>query len=872
MSPDHHPSAEEIFDHAAGLPAAERAAYLDQACSEDAVLRSEVEGLLAADSSAGDAFLAGDTAFRDLTEALAREVADTPQEGTRVGSWELRGELGTGGMGTVHLAERITDDFTQRVAIKLVRPGMDTKEILQRFRQERQVLAGLEHPNIARLIDGGVTANNRPYLVMEYVDGRPIDQHCREQELDNEAVLRLFVEVCRAVSHAHRHLVVHRDLKPSNVMVTDRGQCKLLDFGIAKVLDPEAVDSGLTMTAARLLSPRYASPEQVAGRTVTTASDVYALGVILYELLAGRSPYPDTKGSLADLEKHVREHQPAPPSTVVAGPFPVVGAPPARRNLGADLGADLDAIVLKALRKEPERRYDSVDALTEDVARYLDGRPVLARPDSVNYRVGKFVRRNLAAVAVTLVALVLVTGAAVVSTVQYLRADRQQRTAEQVGGFLQEMLASIDPEVARGQDTALLKSLLDRAAHDLDENRVPDRRAAAGLHGTVGRTYASIAAYDEAIRHLEQTLELSRGNSEKLVALKDLGHAQFDAGRYQDAETHLTAALALPQAGPDDLAAHALVHHHLGKVYEAIGRYDQAEEHQRTAVKELADRTDVAARADVVRGLGVFLMYNKQAYAEADSLFRLALELCETTPGTGVLVAPVTRMSLSTNHRYRGDLEAAATLGREALAGYAAVLPADHPSLGSAKDLLAGILEQQEHWGEAEVLYRESLANLRGALGPDHRDVGTVANNLAGLLRKTDRPDEAAPFYAEAVRIYTTVLGPDHAWVGIILASVADNEARRGRWTAAEEIAEECLRVRRLHWDDDHWRVAVIQNLRGECLLRRGDLAGAETALTASHTTLLAARGENHSSVLRSRRRLDDLAAAQAGASPSSRR
>ena len=425
--------AADLFAEALELPAAERTDFLDHACGGDAALRADVASLL-------DALPAAQRLFDGAPHLAADRGADTqddPALGLALGPWRLVRRIAVGGMGAVYRGERVDAAFRKQVAIKIIRPWLDSADIVERFRRERQVLADLEHPHIARLLDGGTTPDGRPYLVMEYVDGESIDRHADQSGLTIDERLRLFLTVCEAVQFAHRNLVVHRDLKPSNILVDRDGQVKLLDFGIAKVLGGEtgaetAGDPELTMPAA--LTPRYASPEQVLGRRVTTATDVYSLGVLLYELLAGAPPYevstlltPDTARVICDLD-------PTRPSRAAAR---LDSDAAARRGqspprLAHALAGDLDTIVLKALRKEPERRYASVDELAADIRRHLDGLPVLAAPDRVGYRVGKFLRRHRALSIATATTVVALSMALAVSLNAWQQARRQTNEARQL--------------------------------------------------------------------------------------------------------------------------------------------------------------------------------------------------------------------------------------------------------------------------------------------------------------------------------------------------------------------------------------------------------------------------------------------------------
>jgi WD40 repeat protein/serine/threonine protein kinase len=438
MDPERLRLVLQIFEEAVDQPEAERAAFLAGRCGGDDDLRAEVEKLLASLPRAESVFRSA--LARDL-EATARSLG-AEEPGRQIGEYRLIRVIATGGMGAVYLAEHTDPALRMQVALKLVRPGLESAAILQRFVSERQLLAGLNHPHIARLLGGGATADGWPYLVMEYVDGRPLDRYCAENRLSVEERIGLVRTVCSAVHYAHRNLVVHRDLKPSNILVTADGAVKLLDFGIAKVLAPDgAVGSAggapapdLTQTAFRALTPRYASPEQVRGGVITTATDVYSLGVILYQLLTGRLPHDTDGATPAELERIVCEEEVAAPSAAVEGEHAGTdpAAPPLEPpRLRQRLAGDLDTIVLKALRKEPDRRYASADELSDDLRRHLEGLPVSARPDTVGYRVSRFARRNRGLVAAAAAIALLLVTATTVSTILYRRANAARAVAEE---------------------------------------------------------------------------------------------------------------------------------------------------------------------------------------------------------------------------------------------------------------------------------------------------------------------------------------------------------------------------------------------------------------------------------------------------------
>ena len=477
MTPESWRRVRQILEQALEVSPDRRSVYLEEVCAGDKVLRREVEALIAADQQAGTGFLAGSAVEASSILAAPEELVSLA--GTRIGPYQIVEEIGHGGMGTVYRAVRADDQYRKEVAIKVVRGGLGDEFRLHRFLSERQILANLDHANIARLLDGGATEDGRPYVVMEYVEGRPIDEYCDQGKLPVPERLKLFRTVCSAVAYAHQRLVIHRDIKPVNILVTKDGDPKLLDFGIAKILDPADTGVDQTVTVMRLMTPEYASPEQVRGEPITTASDVYSLGVVLYGLLTGRRPYGPASRVPRDIVQAVIETEPEKPSASVTRAETVTAQSVSEtrdeipEKLQRRLRGDLDNIVLKALRKEPERRYASVEQFSEDIRRHLEGLPVIARPDTFFYRSGKFVKRHKASVASAItVLLTLIVGLAITVHETYVaRAERAK--AEQRFNDVRKLANSLLFEVHDAIQTLpgatpARKLIVDRALQYLD--------------------------------------------------------------------------------------------------------------------------------------------------------------------------------------------------------------------------------------------------------------------------------------------------------------------------------------------------------------------------------------------------------------------
>jgi serine/threonine-protein kinase len=769
MTPERWRLLEEIFHGATGLDAAERPAYLDDACAGDADLRQEVEALI--DSSRDAASLPD-----QVLKAASAVLGAAPPMGTRAGPYRIVSELGQGGMARVFLALRDDDQFQRRVAVKIAHAAQ-SPELLSRFRSERQILAALDHPNLARLLDGGTTEDGVPYLVLEYVEGEPIDRYCDAQELPVQERLQVFRAVCGAVQYAHQNLVVHRDLKPANVLVTPDGTPKLLDFGIAKLLKADLLGRAplLTSVLNRVMTPEYASPEQVRGEPVTTATDVYSLGVLLYELLTGCRPLRLEGQGPTDLQRIVSEVEPEPPSAAVLWPAERADGRTAEqrsRSRGTSpgklrrmLAGDLDNILLMALRKAPARRYASVEQFADDVRRHLEGLPVRARKDTIRYRTRKFIRRNRYWVGTAAAFFALVAGFGInrAQLARELADERDQArqeaaTAQRVALVLQDLFRLADPYEQDGTVTG--RAILDRAAERLGAPGPERPEVRAALLDTIGNVYRQRGLYSRAEPLLQQALEerraaLGEDHLDTARSLLHMGELRREQGRPAEAETLLRGAL--------------------GALERVLG----------------AQHPDTA---ETLEALGVALRDQRKS-AEAEGFLRRALAIREATAGHGPEVAS-TLDRLAEVLDDAGELPEAEAVIRRALE-ISRRRPGDHLDTARYLGRLGAILRRRGELAAAEPLLREALDTRIRLLGRDHPIVALNLGNLASLLRDRGEHVSAEQLYRQSIGIYQQVVGEDHLGLAAVRADLADLLVEKGRLDEAEELFERSLAARR---------------------------------------------------------------------------
>lgn len=855
LTPERWQAIQRVFHAAAGRPAAERAVVIDAECAGDPALRAEVEALLAED--AGSTGLLGGPDGDHALGALAEQLLGTdpvgtdafgnaaePLAGRRVGPYTVVRLIGRGGMGAVYLAERA--DVGLAVALKVVAGGLAAPERVERFLLERRVLARLEHPNIARLLDAGIAEDGTPWFAMEYVRGAPIDRYCDTRRLGVAARLALVERVCEAVAYAHRSLVVHRDLKPANILVGEDGSPKLLDFGIAKLL--EEGEAGHTATGMRLLTPEYAAPEQLTGAPVTVAADVYALGVVLYELLTGRRPYHVAGRTAAEIERAVLSADPLRPSAAVTRPEErrhtdgrVETIPPEQvararaaepAQLGRRLAGDLDAIVLRALAKEPGRRYASVEALLDDLRHHRLGLPVRAQPDTGHYRARKFVRRHRAPVAVAALLVTLLAGFAGAVSVQQAATARERDRAEaalararvetaqadEVTRFLAGLFTASNP-YETGGDTVTTRQLLERGVARIDQ-LTAQPEVQARMLTVMGRVFQGLGQEARALALHRRAVAIARTlrpqpNATLAASLHELGRVLNNAGPVDSAAAAFEGALAIRRQLYGDRhedVAKSLIG--LGVVMTQRGDYAAAERRYREAlaVYRALPTPDSTAIDFALNNLAV-TDYRRGRYADAEAVFREILTSRRARFGPRHPLVGETLANLGdVLHDERAYTDAESRL-REALAIERAALGPAHPTVAAALVSLGRVLTARGQLAEAELVGRTALAIRRGAGGTRPTELGSSFMQLGDVAARRGQRATADSLYGEALAIYRAGLRPDHPSVAEALSARAALYLDEGRADAAEPLARAARAIFQRSLGDAHPKTAAATHL-----------------------------------------------------------
>lgn len=803
VSPTRWVRVRELFDLALDQPEAGRAEWVAHAAADEDTAREVLSLLGALDHARGT--------LERPAHKFAYPVDDgEPGEyvGSRVGPYDIVRLIGYGGMGAVYEGVRADGDFDKRVAIKFLRPGMDSELAVQRFRYERQILASLNHKNIAGLHDGGVASDGQPYFVMEYVEGTPMTTYCDEHRLTVRERVALARQVCAAVQHAHQQLIVHRDLKPGNILVTPDGSVKLLDFGIAKLMREQEGPGQLPLTrgGVRVFTPEYASPEQVRGLPLAPASDIYSLGVILYELLTGRRPFSTEGKLLSEIEQEICTMPPTRPSLIAAATGSTGFGDGSVARVRRQVAGDLDAIVQTALAKEPGLRYGTAEQLSDDLRRWLDGHPVRARKAWLGYRLRKFVRRHKWEVAAGILAFAALTGG-IFSTARQARIARIESTkTAEVNKFMSDMLAAADPEL-QGRDVTV-RQVLDIAARDVPK-RALDPEVESQIRHTVAQTYYGLGLYDSSAVHARRAFDLRRQvfglrNESTLLSLSYVVAASEALGSFAQAES-LARVMAdewrrMPTANPGELAA-AL--DNLARMIEHQGRLDEATAVKLEAIAIRRTLTDSVNRASLpysLNNMAVSFMYQGK-FAQAESLTREGLQVAlETSGPNGVL----------------------------------------H---GEMLKSLASLMSEMGRHREADSLVRESSRVLLKALGPVHPNYLRAVFNEVQILYTAGDPVGALTA-AEVIvpHIGGALSEADPTASGVLQAQGLALDSLK-RFAEAEAPLRRSLALRRKYMPPDHWAIASSESVLGYHLGLVKRYPEAERLLTGAYARLAEARG-----------------------------
>ena len=825
-----------VFHAAVALPAAERAGFLRAECGEDEELRLEVRALLDADTE-GVAVL--DRGVASLADDLLQGGDALPLQ--MLGRFRIEKLLGEGGMGVVYLAER--SDLQTKVAIKVLRDAWLSPARRVRFSAEQRTLGQLSHPAIAQIYDADTTAEGTPWFAMEYVPGLPITAYCRANATSIEGRLELFRGVCEAVQHAHAHAVIHRDLKPSNILVKADGTIKLLDFGIAKHLDSLEGEIDQTRTGLRLMTPAYAAPEQIRGDRVGIRTDVYALGVILYELLSGELPFDLATSTPAEAVSLVLEGEPEKPSVVARRPG---GLDPRGRSAGRTSWADLDVLCLTAMHKDPARRYGTVDALIRDIDHYLAGEALEARADAFGYRLGKLIRRRRAAFITAGVVLAAIVLLVLFYTVRLTTARNdalaEAERTQRIQRFMLRLFEGGDAEVGPADDMKV-SELVDRGvqeARSLSSEPVVQTE----LYATLGGIYEKLGNLDRA----DELLTLSLDERRKLFgpehpdvagSLVSLGLLRADQARYDEAERLVRAGLQTArQHLPPDHPVVRSATVALGHVLVERGSYDEAtrlldeavriDERQGSVTPELAESLHELSNAHFYLG----------HMREAQALTERVLGMTRTLYGDRHPLVAEDLINLGAIQQEQGHYVESERYHREALDLVRAWYGNDHYKTASALTMVARSIIFQKRYDEATVLLKEAVAVQERVFGPNHPRVASAVNELGAVALQQDRFDDAEAAFRRVADIYRKAYPQGHYLIGIALSNLASVFMDRHQNAEAEKLYREAIAIYTATLTPDHLNTGIARIKLGRVLLRQNRVADAERESRAGYEIL----------------------------------